>query len=71
MGHVDGIVMMTLEGEKKPSDYSTFDSTVGLHWLLELEVVADACGLGMTKIWRWRPGFQTRRVLIKAPECSE
>ena len=71
MGHVDGIVTINLEGKKKSSDYLTFDSRVGLHWLWELEVVADACGLELTKIWRWILGFQTRRILIKAPECSE
>ena len=56
MGHVDGVVTINLEGKRMSG--GCFDA-VGLHWFWEVELVVDACGLGVTKIWRWVLGFQS------------
>ena len=57
MRHVYSIVTNTLVAMKKSRDCLTFGSEVVLHWLWEVELVIDACGLGVTKVWRWLLGF--------------
>ena len=55
--HIDSIVTIDLEG-KEFQGYLTFRSEVGLHWLWEVELVVDACGLEATRTWRWDSAFK-------------